>query len=419
MIASAVGDTLVINFARMIQTYTKSILVRAANPQAAAHYYFLLCLYQDGLVGGGEFASSKIGKQMQSLCHEWLVDLILETGLIDEFLGGLSMGGDDGARRYGFLDKYLPVIGFHNQEDFKRHIIRPAAEKAERRAVSASQRAEFVSQDSRLDGAPTSSSAEAEMQQNNAILLFNLAEDYDAVLDILSKRVSEGLCQYGLQSAAETVLAVVERRNAPVSGPIYDHDIGQLERLETMAASVLDYYSARTQILSKLSSERKRTLTSLVALTGFFKSVLRVAQDCARSHLDVQMQRQGDGMRLRVGAASNWNTGLSIIEDMGLIPTLPSDAQQIDYSRISTKAEQLRREFTDLVLRHLPDTFLGVETLLLAGWHDASTRSQRSAVDISLKSRQLQSFVSSVSRWYKIPSETRRRLVTMDELMMH
>lgn len=428
VICARVGNLLVHH---IHQQYTKSILVRAANPRQAAHYYFLLCLYADGYTGSSTTTgalSSSTSEAMKKLCHESIVDVLLETGQIDDFLGGLSVGGEDGARRYGFLDRYLPLIGITNQDEFKRCIIRPAAERAERRWVAASQRAEFIAGD-----AAGSSAAEDQLQENNAVLLYNLAEDYDTVLDILSRRMSDGLAQHGLQAAADQLLSAVKRATGRTRPGIYDHDIDHLSRLETMAASVLEYYSARPQILARVSADRKRTLMSLTALAGFFKSVLQLVQDVVRDGVDVIVDSNvAGGYMARVGSRANWTVALAIIEDLGLVPGGMGTAAgsgtgetTVDYARVATKAEQLRREFNDVVLRHLPDVVLGVETLLLIGWHEAANagrggaQSSRTGRDISLQSRQLLSFVSAVSRWYKIPAEVRRRLVTIDELMMH
>jgi hypothetical protein len=88
-----------------------------------------------------------------------------------------------------------------------------------------------------------------------------------------------------------------------------------------------------------------------------------------------------------------------------------------DFSAIAAKADFLKREYADIILRHLPQLFLGAEMLLLAGWQQYRSRSMdRSSGQFSACSRILQTFVSQVGRWYKIPPEVRKRLVAMDEL---
>lgn len=478
-----------IHFARMLQVYTKSLFVRVAHPQQASQYYFLLCLL-DQTTDDMVMESTHGADEMKQLCYDWIIDLILELGLIDEFLGTIGFGSTSletaEIRTPGFLDKYLPLIKLYSWDDFKTRIIRPAAERAERRATLASQTAELESSDasmsigSKRDGTAASISAtgEVELQQSNAVLLYNLAEEYDTVLDMLSKRVSTSLRQRNLEVIVDSVIELVQTgriQNVNVSRLYSLYDIDQLSRTESTAASVLDYYISRPHILTRISSERRKTLSTLINVIQFYKCCIQVAREVVVDRMEppqMQVQQQEVGVSLKLSSGkhgSDWSAGLMLIEDIGLVPLGFSRPQQpskfhesprfgrspamtpvrgsgtptagtpsgqhhqtlissdVDYTRVMTKAEQLRREFSDLVLNHLPDILLSTEMLILLAWHAIRSKKQQpmgisdesaGIKSWSRKSRQLQSYVSAISRWYKIPAEIRRRLITMDEIMM-
>jgi hypothetical protein len=467
----------------MLQWYTTSIFNRAANSTAASHYYFLLCLLEDG---------DKQNTSFCQLCYDWLIDLVLETAQIDTFFGTLDWNGDqsNAIRQPGFLDSFLPIIRIYSWDEFKAKLIRPAAVRAERRSVSALQHAENSTE---IGG------DDVDIQENNAILLFNLAEDYDTVLDMLSRRVHNSLNEVSLETVCDAIMSTVKRQEDDTSVVMLrcDSDMERLGRAEKLASSVLDFYVSRTHILTKLSNVGRKTLNTLIHLVAFYKCVISVAQSILDSSsnfsaaVEVKPHDAGFGLRLgsRRGTAlslrtADWNSGLILVEDLGLVPlgltrksttsrmgtpqmapfgtpsrpslfsngtpsyrSTPSllhrsstpgshaasqemAVADVDYARIMTRAENLRREFDDMILTHLPDVFLGVELLIWVGAMQTRASSSGMEDDSSLldgewghgvlakKSRQVMSFVSAVGRWYKVPAETRRRLLAMDEQIM-
>jgi hypothetical protein len=139
--------------------------------------------------------------------------------------------------------------------------------------------------------------------------------------------------------------------------------------------------------------------------------------------MEVNVKKVGAGYSMRFdGATSEWSAGLSLINDIGLVPIVGAAAgmaptADLDFAKLMAKADHLRREFSETVLLHLGDIFLGVEVLLFIGYHEARLNSV-GEMDFSRKSRELLSFVSSVGRWYKVSAGVRSRLVKMDEKMV-
>jgi hypothetical protein len=102
------------------------------------------------------------------------------------------------------------------------------------------------------------------------------------------------------------------------------------------------------------------------------------------------------------------------------------DTNEMDHSQIMLKAENLKRDFSEPVLCQLSEIVLGAVFLLLVGWtrlrEDRGRASMEGdamseSVAIAGKVQRVNTFVTALSRWYKIPSKTRRLLQEMEEIM--
>ena len=140
-----------ISFGRMIGYYTRDF--RAGNVEAAVDYLALICL-NAGLPGA-------LGRSQASLCHEALRELVLETREFAQLLGDIR---SNGTRIYGAIEQRLPIIGIADEEDFLRTVTIQAASVAD-------------------DNGRTT----------DAVLLYHLAEDYDNVVTIINRALSEAL----------------------------------------------------------------------------------------------------------------------------------------------------------------------------------------------------------------------------------
>lgn len=140
-----------IGFGRMLGYYTRDF--RLGNVEGAVDYLALICLNAD-LPGA-------LGKSQASLCHEALRELVLETREFAQLLGDVR---PDGTRLKGTIEQRLKIIGLVNQEDFLQTVTIQAARVAD--------------DNGRI---------------NDAVLLYHLAEDYDNVIIIINRALSEAV----------------------------------------------------------------------------------------------------------------------------------------------------------------------------------------------------------------------------------
>ena len=135
----------------MIGFYTRDF--RAGNAEAAVDYLTLICL-NAGLPGA-------MGQSQASLCHEALRELVLETRDFAQLLGDIRA---DGKRLIGAIEKRLKLIALADQEQLLRVVTIQAA-----------------------------SVADDNGRVNDAVLLYHLAEDYDNVVSIVNRTLSEAI----------------------------------------------------------------------------------------------------------------------------------------------------------------------------------------------------------------------------------
>ncbi|KAH8690973.1 Nup93/Nic96-domain-containing protein [Talaromyces proteolyticus] len=137
-----------INFAYLITQYTREF--RTGNVEAAIDYFALICLNAD--------LPGSLGKSQASVCHEALREFILETRDFAKLLGDIRA---DGVRIKGAIERRLRLIKLVDQEEFLRTITVQAAAVADDKGLVA-----------------------------DAVLLYHLAEDYDHVIEIINRALS-------------------------------------------------------------------------------------------------------------------------------------------------------------------------------------------------------------------------------------
>lgn len=140
-----------ISFGRMLGYYTRDF--RSGNVEAAVDYLALICL-------NGDLPGS-LGKSQASLCHEALRELVLETREFAQLLGDIR---SDGTRLRGAIEQRLKLISLADQDEFLHAVTIQAASIAD-------------------DNGRTS----------DAVLLYHLAEDYDNVITIINRALSEAI----------------------------------------------------------------------------------------------------------------------------------------------------------------------------------------------------------------------------------
>jgi nuclear pore complex protein Nup93 len=140
-----------LNFGYLLTQYTKEF--RTAHVEAAVDYFSLLCLNAD-LPGA-------LGESQASVCHEALREYILETRDFAKLLGDIR---SDGTRIKGLIEQRISLIKLVDQEEFLKTITVQAAAVAEDKGLI-----------------------------TDAVLLYHLAEDYDRVIDIIDRTLSDSV----------------------------------------------------------------------------------------------------------------------------------------------------------------------------------------------------------------------------------
>ena len=135
----------------MLGYYTRDF--RSGNVEAAVDYLALICLNAN-LPGA-------LGKSQSDLCHEALRELVLETREFAQLLGDINANG---TRIKGFIEQRLMLISLADQEAFLKTVTIQAASVAD-------------------DNGRTT----------DAVLLYHLAEDYDNVIIIINRALSEAI----------------------------------------------------------------------------------------------------------------------------------------------------------------------------------------------------------------------------------
>lgn len=140
-----------ISFAKMIGYYTQDF--RAANVTAAVDYLVLICLDAAGPNDPQRLRAAQ--------CHEALRDLVLETREFAQLLGDVRESGE---RVKGAIEERIKLIGLDDNDDFMRTVTMQAASVAD-------------------DNGRTT----------DAVLLYHLAGDYDNVIAICNRAMSDAL----------------------------------------------------------------------------------------------------------------------------------------------------------------------------------------------------------------------------------
>ncbi|KAF2843260.1 NIC-domain-containing protein [Patellaria atrata CBS 101060] len=140
-----------LNFGRMLGVYTRDF--RTAKAEAATDYLTLICLNAD--------LRGEAGRLQVDLCHAALRELVLETREFALLLGDLGINGQ---RIKGAIEQRLKLLGLSDQDDFLKSITINAA-----------------------------SVADDSGRITDAVLLYHLAGEYDNVVSIINRSLSDAL----------------------------------------------------------------------------------------------------------------------------------------------------------------------------------------------------------------------------------
>ena len=135
----------------MVRFYTRDFCT--ANAEAAVDYLALFCPNSD--------LTSALGKAQTALCHEALRELVLESRDFAQLLGDVQ---PDSKRIRGAIEQRLPILELIDQADFLRTVTIQAA-----------------------------SIADDNGRITDAVLLYHLADDYDNIIAVVKRSLSDAI----------------------------------------------------------------------------------------------------------------------------------------------------------------------------------------------------------------------------------
>ncbi|KAI9029295.1 Nup93/Nic96-domain-containing protein [Hyaloraphidium curvatum] len=242
------------DFARLMHQYTRSFY--RSDPGKALHYLFLICIYGRPAQGAGE-AEQRRAAAYNALAHRYVRDLVLDTR---DFLALLGSVRPDGTRAPGLLERYAPLLNLRTSAAFIESITKKAAERAER------------------DGG----------RFNDAIQLYNLAEDYDTVMRLINRYLGETLAQRHFVVSGVGLDAGLEAFGRQSLGDaIGSAGTAPIEEALRIAAELTAYYDGNPTISARVSPEERETCAVLVALLQFMR-------DYEEAKLESALQNQID-----------------------------------------------------------------------------------------------------------------------------
>ncbi|PWN36577.1 NIC-domain-containing protein [Meira miltonrushii] len=207
-------EIMMLDFAKLIQKYVR--LFSRTDVKGALQYIYLICLNAD--------CASPIKEEQIAKCHELIRALVIETRQYFELLGDVR---NDGVKTPGVIENSLSLIKLADSKEFLTNIVGAAAAQSE-----------------------------AENRTKDAILLYNIAEEYDRVLDVVNRQLGVSLIEPPTRASQETI--------SPDSSLTKVDDIAQL------AKAILQSYERQNQILRLVSRKKRETCQTLLTLKECF-----------------------------------------------------------------------------------------------------------------------------------------------------
>lgn len=216
-----------IAFGRMLGYYTRDF--RAANVAAAVDYIVLMCLNQDD-------PSPENGREQAELCYEALRELVLETREFSKLIGDIR---PDGQRIPGIIENRGSLMDPQRGYEVVMSITLQAAR--------------FANDNGRT---------------TDAVLLYHLAEDYDTVVMIISRALSETI---SLELGGERMrLDPVKPRaegNQAEGRPGSSLSLAAIDDPVELARTMMTMYESDRMFRSKIQEVNRMACTVLLQMS--------------------------------------------------------------------------------------------------------------------------------------------------------
>ncbi|KAK7556651.1 Nup93/Nic96-domain-containing protein [Phyllosticta citricarpa] len=211
-----------INFCYMVGYYTRDF--RDAKPDIAAEYLVLLHLNSD--------LDGPLGRSQAGCCHEALRELVLQTRDFAGLLGDLR---PDGNRIPGAIQERLRLIGLTEQEEFLKNITLQAATVADETG-----------------------------RITDAVLLYYLAEDHDAVITIINRALSDAIA-VDLHTRPARI-EPLRPREVAADGTQYSLSLAAIDNPVDLASKIMNLYRGNAPMYARVAPRNREALASLLQI---------------------------------------------------------------------------------------------------------------------------------------------------------
>ncbi|KAH0086868.1 NIC-domain-containing protein, partial [Aureobasidium melanogenum] len=311
-----------ISFAHLVGYYTKDF--RAQSPTTAADYIALICL--NGDLGG------EIGQRQVALCHDGLRELVLETREFAQLLGDIR---SDGQRIPGSIEQRLRIIRIADEKAFLRYITISAAQIADDNG-----------------------------RVTDAVLLYHLAEEYDNVITICNKALSEAISvELGDAPLRLTPLKPRDPTAAETSASL---SLTAVEDPYTLTRNMRALYESNQLHAAKIKQVNRESCTLLLGMAEAKSLVTEgrwaLALDALNSLNCLPISAGGNMSLIRASANAFSNLPPPVARNIGnlLIWTITCCGQQREYLRSSPSGfeERGREKVAEDILQVAKDTMV-------------------------------------------------------------
>ncbi|KAI8690494.1 hypothetical protein LRP88_07761 [Fusarium phalaenopsidis] len=253
-----------INFGRMIGYYTRDF--RAADVVSAVDYLTLICLNRD--LGG------EAGQRHGSLCHEALRELVLETREFSKLIGDIR---PDGQRIRGIIEERGPLIGLDAEDDFVNTVTLQAA-----------------------------SFADENGRTTDSVLLYHLAGEYDTVVAIVSRALSEAV-SIEIGEDPMRLMPVKPRAGEQEAEAGSSLSLASIDDPVELARTMMSMYERDAMFYRRIQDQNKVACRVLLEMSSI-KGLVEAGQwaqclDKIRSLEILPLDAVGDGSTIRAYAS--------------------------------------------------------------------------------------------------------------------
>ncbi|OUM66484.1 hypothetical protein PIROE2DRAFT_40773 [Piromyces sp. E2] len=219
------SNTIQFNFSRLIHQYCRSL--KMFDTSTILNYIYIIALYGiDYSKKYNNYYSDifyQSGKYYTDLTYMYICEVILER---NEFVDPKGEANVEGNKVLQDVEKHSKLIYIHSPQEFIDKITKVAAQQC--------------TDDGRI---------------NDAIVLYNMAKEYNTVICLLNKQLGDAIAQYKYSNAF-----ISNDKNSSPNYNIISVD---------MAEKILSYYLQQQSIYCTICEKNRTTCTILIGLLKF------------------------------------------------------------------------------------------------------------------------------------------------------